>query len=397
MALEVDDRVQVNGTFQTGTIVKKQGRKFRVRLDGQQKPTWLDDVKITRVDESVGHTPPATEEATPVVEKVVNEHTPTDFSTPLPYAGKALRAMVNEELTNGTSRPLPKPSVVVSLPKPAADESPTEKDLSTPPESPKDSRPNDTQTEDEAVLTDFWDAINMQSHELRASISHLNFNITDIKDILLAQQDQKPSTHRALLPSKKVILSAVICTLALTVCVYLCAQPYFTPGVWIYNIWLAICDAFLNMWNTMTTPLYTTVQTVSSYLSSVNSLLSTYLSEARLWLANVLRGWADWLAVSKPIDVDVIPEAVTITDTNATATLTNKTANFTLTNKTANFTLSNATFTTLNTWPTSWYIATVGFLVAVPAQVPLIGMGACAIGLIEAVPQVAAMVNTTLF
>lgn len=384
--MKVGDRVQVNGTSQKGTIVKKHERQFRVRLDGEKKDTWLDDMKITSVDESVGHTPPATDEATPVVEKVVNEHTPTDISTPLPYAGKALRAMVNEELTNGTSRRLPKPSVVVSPT--------TANGLNTPPESPKRRQPNDTQTEDEAVLTDFWDAINTQSHELRVSISHLNFNITDIKDILLAQQDQKPSTHRALLPSKKVILSAVICTLALTVCVYLCAQPYFTPGVWIYNIWLAICDTFLNMWNTMTTPLYTTVQTVSSYLSSVNSLLSTYSSEARLWLAIVLRGWADWLAVSKPIDVDVIPEAVTITDTNATATLINKTANLTLTNATT--TLTNATFTTLNTWPTSRYIATVGLIVAVPAQVPLIGVGACAIGLIEAVPQVAAMVKDAM-
>ena len=87
----------------------------------------------------------------------------------------------------------------------------------------------------------------------------------------------------------------------------------------------------------------------------------------------------------------------TATDTNATATDTNTTA--TLTNTTV--TLTNATFTkSLNTWPTSRYIATVGLLVAVPAQIPLIGVGACVIGLIEAVPQVATMatmVNNTLF
>lgn len=71
-------------------------------------------------------------------------------------------------------------------------------------------------------------------------------------------------------------------------------------------------------------------------------------------------------------------------------------ANITDTNTTA--TDTNTTITkSLNTWATSRYIATVGLIVAVPAQLPLIGVGACAIGLIEAVPQVAAMVNNTLF
>lgn len=83
----------------------------------------------------------------------------------------------------------------------------------------------------------------------------------------------------------------------------------------------------------------------------------------------------------------------TATRTNVTATRTNATA--TLTNATA--TLTNSIFTnSLNTWPTSWYIATVGLFVAVPAQVPPIGAGACAIGLIEAVPQVAEMVKDHL-
>ena len=328
--MNVDDRVQVNGTSQ-GIIVKKQGRKFRVLLDGQTKEmTWVNDDDLKVLDESVGNTPPATDEAAYVVEKVVNKHTPTNISTPFPYAGKSLRAIVNEELTNGTSRPLPKPSVVVSLPKPAADESPTEKDLSTPPESPKGSRPNDKQTGDEAVVNDFLDAIDMQRNELRAGMSHLNFqmkevktDVTDIAGILLARQEKQKAPPGALpaLPSSKVILAAAVGTLVLALCLYLCVQPYFTPDVWLHNIGIAIargsydicqaiCDAFLAMWNTVATPLYTAVQSVSAWLSSVNSFLSTCASKARVGLASTLRSWADGLAVPTLIDGDIHPEAL---------------------------------------------------------------------------------------
>ena len=134
-------------------------------------------------------------------------------------------------------------------------------------------------------------------------------------------QDQQKSCPRALLPSKTVILTAAVGTLALTLCLYLCVQPYFTPGVWLHNIWMvivrgsydvcqAICDTFLAMWNTVATPLYIAMQSVSAWFSSVNSGVQKYLSDARVGLASTLRGWADRLTVPTPIDVDVHPEAL---------------------------------------------------------------------------------------
>jgi hypothetical protein len=411
--MKVDDRVQVNGTSQ-GIIVKKQGRKFRILLDGQTKETWVNDEDLKVLDESITNAKlDPTNKASDVADKMVKENTPS--AAPV-YAEEDLQKMLKEELvkTYGVStEPQKKPSVVVSplITATNAVSSPQQKPsvvvsprLITPPGSPKGKLSNGVQTGDENVFNDCFNAFGVHMEEIRKIVLHVDTTMnnlpdnvkTGVQDILLAQQEKEKSTPRALLPSNKVILTAAVGTLALTLCLYLCAQPYFTPGVWLHNTWMvivrssydvcqAICDTFLAMWNTVATLLYIAMQCVSAWLSSVNSGVQKYLSEARVGLASTLRSWADWLAVSKPIDVDVIPEAVTITDTNATATLTNATA-----------TLTNATFTTLNTWPTSRYIATVGLLVAVPAQVPLIGVGACAIGLIEAVPQVAAMVKDTL-
>ena len=133
-------------------------------------------------------------------------------------------------------------------------------------------------------------------------------------------QDQQKSCPRALFPSKTVIHNAAVGTLVLALCLYLCARPYFTPGVWLHNIWMvivrssydvcqAICDTFLAMCNTVATLLYIAMQSVSAWFSSVNSGVQKYLSEARVGLASTLRSWADGLAVLTPIDVDIHPEA----------------------------------------------------------------------------------------
>ena len=157
-------------------------------------------------------------------------------------------------------------------------------------------------------------------------LSHIN---TDTR-VLAAQaktqkfaQDQQKATPRALLPSSKVILAAAAGALVLILCVYLYAQPYFTPGLWLHNIGIAIAsgshdicqaigDTFLAMWSTMATSLYIAMQSVSAWLSSVNSGVQKYLSEACVGLASTLRSWADELelAVPTPIDVDVHPKAL---------------------------------------------------------------------------------------
>lgn len=340
MALEVGDHVQVNGTSQTGTIVKKQGRKFRVRLDGQQKPTWLDDVKITRVDESLTNvTLDSTDNASDVEDKMVKENPPGASAV---YTEADLQQMLKEELaeTYGVStEPQKKPSVVVSplntatnavsspQQKPSAVVSP--RLIITPPGSPKATQPNGVKTGDEAIVSDCVQAFGMHVEEFRKILLHLDTGMNDlpdnvktgVQDILLAQQEKEKSTPRALLPSSKVILTAAVGTLSLALCIYLCAQPYFTPGLWLHHSWIAIargsndiyqaiCDAFLARWSTVATLLYTAVQSVSAWLSSVYSVLSTYVSEARVGLASTLRGWADRLTVPTPIDVDVHPEAL---------------------------------------------------------------------------------------
>jgi hypothetical protein len=336
--MKVDDRVQVNGTSQ-GIIVKKQGRKFRVLLDGQTKETWVNDEDLKVLDESVtSATLGSTDNASAVGDKMVKENTPS--AAPV-YAEADLQKMLKEELvkTYGVStEPQKKPSVVVSPlitatnavsspQKPSAVVSPSL--IITPPGSPKATQPNGVETDDEAIVSDCVQAFGMHVEEFRKILLHLDTGMNDlpdnvktgVQDILLAQQEKEKLTPRALLPSNTVILTAAVGTLSLALCIYLYAQPYFTPGVWLHHSWIAIvrssnniykaiCDAFLAMWSTVATPLYTAVQSVSAWLSSVNSLLSTYLSEARVGLASTLRSWADGLAVPTLIDVDVHPEAL---------------------------------------------------------------------------------------
>ena len=78
----------------------------------------------------------------------------------------------------------------------------------------------------------------------------------------------------------------------------------------LYDVYQAICDTFLAMWNTVATPLYIAMQSVSAWFSSVNSGVQKYLYDARVELASTLRSWADELTVPTPIDVDVHPEAL---------------------------------------------------------------------------------------
>ena len=336
--MKVDDRVQVNGTSQKGTIVKKQGRKFRVLLDGQTKETWVNDDDLKVLDESFTNaTLDSTDKASAVGDKMVKENTPGAVAV---YAEEDLQNMLKEELaeTYGVSaEPQKKPSalvaplntatIAVSSPqkKPSAVVSPR---LITPPGSPKGKLSHGVQTGDENVLNDCFDAFGVHMAELRKIAVHMDTRMNDlpnnvkagVKDILLAQKEKDKSTPRALLPSSKVILTAAVGTLVLALCIYLYAQPCFTPGVWLHNIWMvivrstydvcqAICDTFLAMWNTVATLLYIAMQSVSAWLSSVNSGVQKYLSEARVGLASTLRSWADGLAVPIPVDVDVQSEA----------------------------------------------------------------------------------------
>ena len=130
------------------------------------------------------------------------------------------------------------------------------------------------------------------------------------------------------------------------------------------------------------TPYFVQMENSVSFIGN-NSVIPSLTTPP--WTAPVINFTEQLTNVGDSCVNNAFEHFANFTLTNATATLTNATT-----------TLTNATFTTLNTWPTSRYIATVGIIVAVPAQVPLIGVGACAIGLIEAVPQVAAMVKDTL-
>lgn len=222
-------RVYVKNTRTQGVIKKRNGRDYRVQLDGQANLKWMTDTEITSVI--------STNSNEPVVTK--NKQTTKE--------PKNVTKMLDTHMLNLSIQSFNKQTQLKTPDEPEMQSANMEESLlthdlkiaemRTPPKTPPKS-PYSTEQEDQ-VLEYGCDLI----HTLSEVVKDINVRMSNIQSdlqiltilvqtsLLTQGKTDEHATLRAF-PSRAVFI-ATVCTLLLTLCIYLYATDFFIlSSVW---------------------------------------------------------------------------------------------------------------------------------------------------------------------